>query len=256
LQDADERVREGAVFGLCKMRVPEAYRLVLDVLCGPAVSDALRKAAIWGTFSRPDGGAVPMLAEIIAGGSAEIREQALEVLGATGAPQGIAVAERAMQDPDLTTKYAATFSWVELAGEASFAGLASAIEAAQGEARDAILRGFVHAVNYIGIDAVLSPDADRLVNACALALTDALVQTRISATLPLAWIRHPLAEQVLRQGFARETDSNARAQMLRIAVNLSSPAAGVLLFAALQDEDTLVRQTAEYLQAARSQADR
>jgi molecular chaperone DnaK (HSP70)/HEAT repeat protein len=247
LQDSDVRVREGAVFGLCKMRLPEAYRLALEALRGPAANDALRKAAIWGAFSRPDAGAVPMLSEIIAEGSPEIREQALEVLGATGSPQGIAVAKRALNDPDLTTKYAAAFSWVELAGDASFAELANAIEAERGEAREAILRGLFHGINYIGIDAATSPDADRLVAACAAALIDNLPQTRIAATLPLAWIRRPLAEQALRDGFARETESNVKAQMLRIAVNLSSPAAGEILEAALKDEDVLVRQTGEYL---------
>lgn len=247
LSDKDIRVREGAIFGLCKMRVPEAYRLALDMLRGPEASDVLRKAAIWGAFSRPDAGAVPMLAEIIAAGTPEIREQALEVLGATGSAQAIAVARRAVDDADLTTKYAATFSWVELAGESCFIELADVIEATQGEARDTILRGFFHASNTIGLDASAAADVDQLVAACALALTDPLSQTRISAALPLSWIHRPLAQQALRDGFARETDANVRAHMLRIAVNLSSPLAGELLAAALRDDDILVRQTGEYL---------
>ncbi len=248
LADEDVRVREAAIFGLCKMRVAEAYRMVLDVLRGPGASDALRKAAIWGAFSRPDAGAVPMLAEIIAGGEPEIREQALEVLGATGSAHAISIARRAVDDADLTTKYAATFSWIELAGDACFAELAGVIEATQGEARDAILRGFFQASNTIGLDISSAVDVDKLVTACAVAFADPLPQTRISAALPLAWIRHPQAETALREGFARETEANVRAHLVRIAVNLSSPLAGELLAAALKDADVLVRQTGEYLQ--------
>lgn len=251
LKDTDVRVRESAVFGLCKMRVPEAYRLVVDMLRGPEASDALRTAALWGAFSRPDAGAVPMLEQIIADGSPEIREQALEVLGATGSAQAIRIARQALNNSDLTTKYAATFSWVELAGENCLSGLATEIEAACGEARDAILRGFFHGTNYIGMDVSTSPDVDKLVAALQLALADDFPQTRITAAMPLAWIRRPLAEQALREGFEYETDSNVKSHMLRIAVNLSSPLADELLKVALKDTDTLVRQTAEYLQLGR-----
>lgn len=250
LQDTDPRVREGAVFGLCKMRVPEAYRLVLESLRQPSASDALRRAALWGASSRPDAGSVPMLDEIIATSAPDIREQALEVLGATGATSGIAVARRAVDDAGLTTKYAAVFSWVELAGEACFAEIATVITQTQGEARDAVLRGFFHGLNYIGADASAHPAADQLAAAFALSLSDAIPQTRISAARALAWLRRPAAEQALQAGFSAETDSNVKAHMLRVAVNLSSPIATELLQAAANDAEPLVRQTAEHLKFA------
>lgn len=252
LQDTDPRVREGAVFGLCKMRVPEAYRLVLESLRQPAASDALRRAALWGASSRPDAGSVAMLDEIIATSAPDIREQALEVLGATGATSGIAVARRAVDDADLTTKYAAVFSWVELAGEACFAEIAIVITQTQGEARDAVLCGFFHGLNYIGADASAHPAADQLAAAFALSLSDSMPQTRISAARALAWLRRPAAEQALQAGFSAETNSDVKAHMLRVAVNLSSPIATELLQAAASDSTPLVRQTAEHLKNHKS----
>lgn len=194
-----------------------------------------------------------MLDEIIGAGAPDIREQALEVLGATGATSAIAVARRAVDDPDLTIKYAAVFSWVELAGEACFSEIATVITQTQGKARDAVLRGFFHGLNYTGVDASAhTAAADQLALAFALALTDPFPQTRISAARSLAWLRRPAAEQALRTGFATETDGEAKAHMLRIAVNLSSPIATELLLAAANDREPLVRQTAEHLKNHRT----
>jgi HEAT repeat protein len=153
-----------------------------------------------------------------------------------------------LQDPNPAIKYAAAFSWVELAGEGSFAGLADVINTSHGTELDAILRGFFHGLNYIGLDASTTKNVEQLVRAFEQALLDVLPEARISATLSLAWIQHPLAGDVLYAGFARETDPNVKAQMLRTAVNFSSLVATKLLSDALTDTVELVRQTGEYLQ--------
>ena len=248
LEDEDNRVRESAVFALCKMRAGEAYALALSALQHPEADDSLRMSAIWGAYSNPGAGAVPVLEQTLSAGDPKIREQALEVLGATGSEQAIPAVSAALDDPDLEVKYAATLSWVELAGEASLAELAELIETTRGEARQALLRGFFHASNYTALDVAGSPAGPAIIIALRTALADELPQTRLAAAAPLAWLRHPLAEQALQAGFAAERDVDAKAHMLALAVNFSSPVAGELLNAALQDDQLLVRQTAEYFQ--------
>jgi len=251
LNDPDVRVREGAVFALCKMRAPEAYRLALNTLNSHDVNDGLRMSAIWGVYSNPDAGAIPVLTQTLAAESPKIREQALEVLGATGSTDAIPIVCGALTDPGLDVKYAAVLSWVELAGENCFVELAHLIAATHGEDRRVILRAFFHVTNYMGIEVALSSAINEIVTALRFALADALPQTRISAILPLAWIHHPLTEQMLYEGFQYERDSNVKMYMLSYAVNFSSPAADELLRLSLKDDDNLIRQTGEYLQSVR-----
>ncbi len=245
LADDDQRVREAAVFALCKMRLPEAYALVTSILQDG--SDAMRLSAVWGLYSRPDPAAVPVLAVALRAANPEIRELALEVLGATENPAGIRVVKTALRDPHPEVRYAATLSWVELARESCFAELAELIERTRGLERRAILRGFFHATNYMGIETGSAPGAFVLINALAAALNDDLPETRLSAFLPLCWIRHPEAESALFGGFHREPSSAVKAHMLTVAQNLMSPVAALLLEASLTSPDPLLRETAEYL---------
>ena len=248
LEDQDNRVRESAVFALCKMRAAEAYTLALSALRRPDTGDNLRMSAIWGAYSDPAAGAIPVLELTLAAQDPRVREQALEVLGATGSEQAVPAVRAALADPDLEVKYAATLSWVELAGEGCLPELAQFIETTRGEERRAVLRGFFHATNYTGLDVAMSPAGTAIIAALRSALADDLPQTRLAAASPLAWLRHPLAEQALRAGFVSERDGDTKAHMLALAVNLSSPMAGELLNAALQDDQLLVRQTGEYFQ--------
>ncbi len=245
LNDDDARVREAAVFALCKMRLPEAYALVTDILQNS--NDAMRLSAVWGMVTHPDPAAVPVLAVALRAQNPEIRELALEVLGATEAPEAIEVVKSALGDPIPEVKYAAALSWVELARETCFAELADWIEQTHGWARRWILRGFFHATNYMGIETGSAPAAAILIQALNTALSDDLPEARLAAFLPLAWTRHPIAETALLAGFARETNSDVKAHMLTAAVNLMSPVAGVLLEDARRSNDPLVRQTAEFL---------
>ena len=245
LNDPDPRAREAAVFALCKMRLPEAYALVTEIL--KTGNDAMLSSAVWGLYNRPDPAAVPVLAVALQAHNPEIRALALEVLGATETPAAIPVVKSLLNDPDPEVLYAATLSWVELAREACFAELAGWIERARGWERRWILRGFFHASNYMGIETGSAPDAVVLINALDTALCDDLPEARLAAFLPLAWIRHPLAETALLAGFRREPDSNVQAHMLTAAAHLMSPCAATLLDESIHSPDLLVRQTAEHL---------
>ncbi len=245
LADDDARVREAAVFALCKMRLPEAYALVTSILQDG--TDTLRLSAVWGLYSRPDPAAVPVLEVALRADNPEIRELALEVLGATENPAGIPVVKAALRDPHLEVQYAATLSWVELAGETCFAELAELIEQTRGLERRAILRGFFHATNYMGLETSSTPHIIALINALDAALNDALPETRLCAFLPLCWIRHSRAESVALQGFQREPSGDVKAHMLTVARHLMSPIAARLLDESLASPEPLLRQTAEYL---------
>jgi molecular chaperone DnaK (HSP70) len=245
LDDGDPRVREAAIFALCKMRLPEAYALVTEILSEG--NDALRMAAVWGLYSRPDPAAVPVLQVALNAQNPEIRELALEVLGATETPNAIPVVKAALGDSNPEVQYAATLSWVELARETCFAELAELIKNTSGNERRAILRGFFHATNYMGIETGSAPNAVSLINALDTALSDSLPETRLSAFLPLCWIRHPDAESALLEGFYREPNSDVKSHMLTAAVKLMSPMATQLLEESRHSPDLLVQKTAEYL---------
>lgn len=251
LADDDPRVCEAAVFALCKMRLPEAYALVTGILAHG--SDAQRLAAVWGLANRPDPAAVPVLEVALLAQNAEIRELALEVLGATETPDAIPVVKSALTDPRAEVQYAATLSWVELARAACFGELADWIERTRGPERRAILRGFFHATNYLGIETGSAPEAGRLIQALNSALGDDLPETRLSAFLPLCWMRHPEAETALRDGFRREPSGEVKAHVLTAARNLMSPLAESLLAEACASPDPLLRQAAEYLSAGKTQ---
>ena len=247
LGDADQRVREGAVLCLCKMRAPEAYRLAETTLKAPDAGDNLLQAAIWGVSSHPDVGSIPILEAASTAVDPEIRAQALEILGATGAVEGIPLARRLMDDPAIDVIYAATLSWVELAGQDCFSEMAVRIGSAHGQECHAIVRGFFHATNYMGLDVAGSPQSGQIIAALEAALTDELPETRIAVGMQLAWIHNPASNGVLREGFERECDQDVKAHLLRAAVQLASPVAPGLLASALKDSNKLVRQTAEFL---------
>lgn len=245
LDDDDPRVREAAVFALCKMRQPEAYKLVREIL--ETGNDPARMSAVWGLSTHPDASAVPVLELALRAENPEIRVQALEVLGATAAPEALPAVRHAVDDPDLEVKYAATLSWVELAEEGCFEDLAQVLLTTSGQARRAVLRGFFHATNYLGLNVAQSPHLEALLAALQVALTDELPETRRDVSLPLAWVRHPRAEAMLIEAFHRERESDVRAHFLSNAVHLMSPVGAVLMAEALDGEDVLVRQTAAYL---------
>jgi HEAT repeat protein len=249
LDDEDQRVRVSAVYALCKLRSQDAYRLMLEVL--PGADDSLLLAVAWGLSDCQDARAVPVLEIALQAQDPAIREKALESLGETRAPEGIPAVRQAIDDSDLEVKYAATLSLVELAGKDCFVELAERIERARGLERHRIVRGFFHATNYTQIDVGQSRDAGVVIDALAAALLDELPKTRVAAAMPLAWMRRDQADGVLRKAYYQERDSEAKARILRNAVHLMSSVAEELLQEALRGDDTLVRQTAEYIVESR-----
>jgi len=247
LADEDHRVHEAAIFSLCRMRLPEAYALVTDILENKNNTESMRMAAVWGLYSRPDPAAVPVLEVALRAENPETRKIGLEILGATETPLAIPVVKAALRDTHPEVQYAATLSWIELARETCFAELAEVIEQTRGPERHAILRGFFHATNYMGIEIGSTPDAIPLINALKLALNDDFPEVRLSAFMPLCWMQHSEAETALLEGFQHEINSQVKAKVLRAAADFMSPIAKKLQKEACQSRDLLLRQTAENL---------
>jgi len=99
----------------------------------------------------------------------------------------------------------------------------------------------------MGVETGASADVFLLLQALENALKDDLPEARLAAFLPLAWMRHTKAEATLIAGYRNEIHADTKAHMLTAAVHLMSPAAGILLEEALNDKDTLLRQTAQFL---------
>ncbi len=245
LADPDERVREGAVYALCRMRGEEAYCFMREVL--PGQSDNVKLAAAWGLSFNPDPESVPVLQIVFQTPGSETRTKAIEVLGATGSPEAIPTVRQAIDYPDPDVKYAAVLSYLELAREVSLADLAGLICASEGIERQAILRGFFHATNYLFIDIPHSSAASEVLDALALALQDSQPETRLAAARPLAWMRCSRAEELLAWAFGQESEPQTKANLLGIAVNLMSPICVKLLEDARQDAQPVVREMAAYL---------
>ena len=251
LADAELRVREAAVLSLCKLRTHHAYNLLVEAL--PQAGDVLLLAAAWGLSNTPDSSAIPVLAITLQSQDPEARDISLEALGQMRTKDALPVVRQALDDPDLDVKYSAVLSLVELAEAEALPELAERIHQAQGWPRQRILCGLFHATNYLQIDIGATPAAEAVITALEAALLDELPAARIAAAMPLAWMRVPRAAQVLSAAYARERDSDAKANMLNAAVALMSPAAEALLQDGLQSPDRLVRQTADYLASTRKQ---
>jgi HEAT repeat protein len=245
LQDPEPRVRESAVYALCRMRGEEAYALMREFL--PSQGDEIKLAAAWGLSKDPDPQMVSVLGIVFQATGPGVQVKALEVLGATGSPEAIPLARQGIAEPDPDVQYAATLSYLELAGEACLPDLAGLITNTHGWSRQAILRGFFHATNYRFIDLGRSSAADLVLDALEMALSDDLTEARLAAAMPLAWMRHPRAEQILARAFRQERDPQTRARMLNVAVDLMSPINQELLGEAQGDPDPAVREMANYL---------
>lgn len=251
LKDDDPRVREGAMYALSDARELNAFKLMQEVLQHEV--DSVREAAAWGLRDCQDPAAVPVLAAVLLADDPDVRVKALEVLGTMGLAQTLPVIRQSLHDPDPDVQYAATLSLLEVAGDACLAELAGLIAQGSGQSRQAILRGFFHATNYLKIRSEQHEAIDALMTALEAALYDDLPQAREAAIWPLAWMQHPRAADLLRAAYAREADSAVRAQIVRISSSLMSDASGDILQAALQSDDALVRNTAEQILLSRQQ---
>lgn len=242
LTDADARVREAAVAALCDMRQLHAYRLIIDAL--QQEEDNVRAAAAWGLQECQDPDAVPVLEAVLLAQDEEVRVKALEVLGMNGLPQGIPVVKKALADPHPEVVYAAALSWIELAQEACLPELASVTAQAHGPAREALVRGFFHATNYLKIDLTQPPALAPALSLLSAALTDPYAPVRLAAGWPLAWIRHPQATALLKQAYYREQTAEVKAHFIYVAINLFSEAGDELLADGRQSDLPPVREMA------------
>lgn len=229
LADPDLRVREGAIYALCDWRDDNAYALAANVLrraAGTPGGDTLCAAAAWALRERSEEAAVPVLEAALLAARPEVRTQVLEALGANATPPALPIVRRTITaDPDEGVQYAAALSLVELLGEGCPDDICALLAGTSGPTRRAVLRAFFHATNYLHIDLAGSPTALRLIDALRLALTDAQPAVRIAAIWPLAWLQHPDAAGTLAEAYQTESDQTVRAEMVRIATALASPAA-------------------------------
>lgn len=245
LRDEDLRVRENAIYALCRVGGQQANRILLEVM--PEANDRLRLAAAWGLSVNPQPESVPVLEIVIQSSDPDVRVKALEALGASQCPQAVPVVKIGLEDADLDVKYAAALSWIELEGENCFARLAQEIHSSQGLARRSLVQAFFHASNYLFIDIVHSQEAVTIIEALSAALEDELPETRRVAAMPLAWIHHDAATAALLKGYHQEANSDVKAHLLYTAVSLMSPAGPELMQEAMLSPDETIRAAAEYL---------
>lgn len=251
IDDDDWRVREGAIYSLCKQGDKVAYKLLVEVL--PGQSDVLKMAAAWRLSRNPDPDSLPVLAVTLKARDPQVRVQSLETIGAIQSVEAIPLVKIAISDPDIDVKYAATLSWIELQGSECFSEIANLILSTDGLTRRAILRGLFHATNYLFINIAESKAYQQVLRALEEALDDSLPETRLAAVMPLAWLRDDRAAAILEVGYRAEIDSHLKAQMVYLATSLMSPASERLLQNALVDPDLEIRKTAEQMMARRSQ---
>ena len=247
LSDPDLRVRESAVYALCRLGSQAAYDLMTQQL--PGDDDALKSAAAWGLSRAPDPVSQPILEIVLTSKDPDIRIQALELIAQAAAPNAVPSVVRALDDPDLDVRYAAALSWIELTGADCFPSLASLIEKYQGDIRRTYVKALFHATNYLVIRIGATPAADRVIQALQTALNDIQPETRLAAFMPVAWMQDERASAVLQTAYHQEQDADAKAQMLYIAHSLTPEIGRSLLQEAMHDSQPAVRQTAQMLLA-------
>jgi molecular chaperone DnaK (HSP70)/HEAT repeat protein len=250
LDDPDSRVHVSAMYALCLMRSPNAYRLMAEVL--PGEGEEVLMAVAWGLDNRHDAGAVPVLEIALRAQDPQIRVKSLESLGATASPEAVPVVRSAIDDPNLEVKYAAVLSLVELSRESCFAELADLIGRTRGEERRQILRGFFHATNYLHLDIAKSSAVTQVMEAMESALCDELPGVRVNAAYLLAWVQHPRSAELLLEGFRRESDPSVKRQMLHIATSMLSPAGETMLQEGLVSPTASLRESAQSILEIRS----
>jgi HEAT repeat protein len=252
LADSDSRVREAVMYALCDFRELRAYQLMAQAL--EDEEDNVCEAAAYGLRDCQDPAAVPVLAAALRAIDPDVRVRALEALSANDTPQAVPVVRAALGDADPDVQYAAVASLLELIGVQALDELADLIEQARGRSRQRILAGFFHATNYLNINNAKQQAADRLLDALEAALHDDLPGVRIAAIYPLAWMRHPRAASLLTGAYDRESDSSAKAEIVRVAAGLMSTVGEAILQDALASSDPAVRQAADQIMLERERA--
>ncbi len=245
MQDADWRVREGAVYALCQMRTYEAYQFLLAALENEP-HDEVRGATAWALRDQHDPLAVKALTVALQASDPEIRARVLETLSTTEMKEAIPVVREALlTDSDTDVIYNAALSYVELAEEACFADFAEILMSIDGQRLQYALRGFFQATNYLHLDLAAHPMAEKLMAAFERAVWHPDAAIRKQAIWPLAWSQHPRASEIVSAVFACEANSEVKAYHLRVVVSLMMPESEALLQDALRSDDVFVHSAAE-----------
>jgi molecular chaperone DnaK (HSP70)/HEAT repeat protein len=225
LADPEWRVREGAIYALCEFNDPRAYQLAFQALQSES-EDEVFAAAAWGLRNSQDPEAVPVLETALRAQDIEIRERALESLGANNTPEAGSVVLRILAtDPNPDIQYAAALSLLEIHGDDCLPALAELISKSTSNIGLALLRALFHASNYLGIHLGASRHLDVLLAALETALDDLQPEVRLSAIWPLAWMRHPRATELLLQAYQAESNRSLQTEIAYIVKSLGSPAA-------------------------------
>ncbi|MFZ4814770.1 MAG: HEAT repeat domain-containing protein [Phototrophicaceae bacterium] len=225
LQDADSRVREGAIYALCDLRELNAYKLMVEVLKDE--DDNVLQAAAWGLRDTQDSAAIPVLKLVLeTAKDPDVRIKALEALGQSDTPEAKPIVRDAMNDAEPEVKYAATLSLLELSGESWLSELSGIIGRTRGETLRQVLRGFFHATNYLKIDVSQSKAADLMIDALETALIDDMPETREAVIWPLAWMRHTRTPGIIRRTYHGETNPRIKAQIVKVATSLMTLESG------------------------------
>ncbi len=249
LADTDTRVHEAAVYALCDSRNLNAYTLLAETLVGAA--DNVLEAAAVGLRDCQDAAVVPALKAVLNARDSDVRVKGLEALAATHCREGLIVVQDALHDPSPAVRYAACLSLLELTREEGLETLAQLIEHEPGVMRLYTLHGLFHASNYLNLN--LTAHGDRLLRALAVAVSDELPETRTAAARQLAWLRDARCDALLYQTYQREPNPAAKAEMLRVAVQLMSRAGETMLADALRSDLPPVRQMADSIAAHRAE---
>lgn len=243
LKDTDSRIREAAIYTLCDMKELNAYKLMIEHL--PNETDNVLEAAAWGLRETQDAAALPVLQLVMKAKDADVRIKGLEALGMTGLRDAMSIVRESMFDPQPSVKYAATLSLLELAGEGWLDELSGVIGRTSGETLEQVLLAFFHATNYLKIDVAKSKSADLMINALESALLDDHKGVRMAATWSLAWMRHERTPAILKKTYRIETNSEVKAHIVRVAAGLMNDASEDILNDAINQDDELVRKTAQ-----------
>lgn len=244
LTDTDERVREAAVYALCDLRDPNAYRRLTEIL--QRETDTVRAAAAWGLRDCQDSAAVPVLAAVLLATDPDIRGKALESLSANNTADAVPVVLSALDDSDGEVIYQAVLSWLELSGEKCIGDLVERIRQADSQRREPMLRAFFHGSNYQHFKLSHHADFKTMLMVLVMCLEDEQPAVRMAAVWMLASLHHEQATQMLRDSFYRESNAEVKAHILRVVTNLMVITPDdEMVEAATQSDDPLLRELAE-----------
>ncbi len=212
LTDEEPRVRESAMAGLSDCRMLDAYQMMAAALTNEV--DDVYSSVVWSLKEHRHPAVVPVLVTTLQAADYEIRVHALEILGQNDLPEAIPVVKEAIIiDPDPEVKYAAMLSWLELTGEACLPEMVALIEQESGPTRQAILRGFFHATNYLNIDLTETNTLEMTLHALQTALADQDIEVRKAAVWPLVWLNHPQALALFKQSYYQEPNAEVKAHI-------------------------------------------